>query len=243
MKIRNVLFVLATYFATASLSSADQIVYQPGPFQGTDMWLSSVYNQTAVDEWRLQTGGWGDEYRFLIKFDLDGLPSNATSAVMWMVPYDRGDSSTLVGMYVYMPPSDWDESTTTYLQTNQGPLQYLGSVSAPTLGWWYGLNITGIYNDWKSAPSQNNVGLMFTPQGTNNQFSQFYSSDLSYTYAWARPKLVVDYTPTVTPLSLKMPLPGSKSWMVTTEIGAGNCKDPNAVLEDNVGHTGVITFP
>ena len=237
-KVFSVMIVLMMFVLT-TFSRADQVVYQPGPFQGTDMWLSSVYNQTAVDEWRLQTGGWGDEYRFFIKFDLDGLPLNATSAVLWMLPYDRGDSSTLVGMYVDKNTGVWDESTTVYGQT---PSQYLGSVSAPTPGYWYGINFTSIYNNWKSGVWDNH-GFKFRPQGTNNQFSQFYSSGLPYVYDWARPQLIINYTPTVTPLSLKMPLPGNKSWMVTTEIGAGDCKDPNPDPNNpNVGHTGVNYF-
>ena len=173
----------------SSLTYADQVIYEPGPVDGVDMWLSSVYNQTAVDDWRLQAGGWGDEYRFFIKFDVTNLPSNPTSAVMWMLPYDKGDSSTLVGMNVDRVTSSWNESTTAYGQTSG---QYVGSVGAPTLGYWYGINITGIYNNWKSGV-YSNYGLRFRPVGTNNQFSQFYSSDLSSVYSWARPKLVVTY--------------------------------------------------
>lgn len=109
-----VMIVLAALFMLNISSYADQVIYEPGPADGTDMWLSSVYNQTAVNDWRLQTGGWGDEYHFFIKFDIDGLPSNSISAVMWMAPYDRGDSSTLVGMYVDRNTGAWNENTTVY---------------------------------------------------------------------------------------------------------------------------------
>lgn len=169
---------------------ADQVIYQPGTVPGTDVWLSSYYDYGSnygVDDDKLQAGGWGDEYRFLIQFDLSNLPSNATLAELWMVPFSRGDSSTLVEMYVDRVTGSWNEDTGWY---NQPAATNLGWVLAPVLGYWYGINITGTYNNWKNGV-YSNYGFMFRPLGNNNQFSQFRSSD--YSYALNRPKLVVTY--------------------------------------------------
>ncbi|MBU1557567.1 DNRLRE domain-containing protein [Patescibacteria group bacterium] len=168
---------------------ADQVVFQPGSVQGKDMWLSSVYNNTAVDDDKLQVGGWGDWYRTLIQFDLTDLPPVATSVDMYMYAYDRGDSSTPVSMIWYFLMSSWDEQTQDYYDPLSGG--YLGVLPAPTPNSWYGiLNITTAYNWWK-AGTYANYGFAFLATDNNNQFNVFRSSDYSdYRY---RPKLVVTY--------------------------------------------------
>lgn len=168
---------------------ADQVLFQPGSAQGKDMWLSSSYNQTAVDDDKLQVGGWGDWYRSFIQFDLSGLPQTATSATMWMYAVPRGDLSTPVSMNLYLLTTAWNEQTQNYYT----PLYAysLGTVPAPTPNSWYGLTITGIYNGWKNGTYVND-GFVFLPTGNNNQFSVFRSSD--YSDAKYRPILVVDYS-------------------------------------------------
>lgn len=167
---------------------ADQVLFQPGSSQGKDMWLSSSYNQTAVDDDKLQVGGWGDWYETFIQFDLSGLPQTATSASMWMYAVPRGDSSTPVSMNLYLLTTAWNEQTQNYYTTLYG--YFAGAVPAPTPNSWYGLNITGIYNGWKNGTYVND-GFVFLPTGNNNQFNVFRSSDYS---GWQyRPKLVVTY--------------------------------------------------
>ncbi len=242
MKIRNILFVLATYFTAISLSLADQVIYEPGPEDGVDVWLSSYYDygdDYGVDDWKLQAGGWGDEYNFLIKFDVTGLQQNPTSAEMWMLPYDRGDSSTLVSMYMDLLVEDWDENTGWYDQLGR---QSLYLASAPILGFWYGLNITSIYNDWKSG-TYPNYGFGFRPTGTDNQFSQFYSSDLPFAYRWARPKLIVTYDGA----NLAFPLAGYTPYTVPVNaivdhsVSTGfNC--PDYVVTAYTGERGELQY-
>ncbi|MBU1557603.1 peptidoglycan DD-metalloendopeptidase family protein [Patescibacteria group bacterium] len=168
---------------------ADQVVFQPGSAQGKDMWLSSVYNNTVVDDDKLQVGGWGDWYRTLIQFDITDLPPVATSVDMYMYAYDCGDSSTSVSMIWYFLMSSWDEQTQDYYDPLSGG--YLGVLPAPTPNSWYGiLNITTAYNWWK-AGTYANYGFAFLATDNNNQFNVFRSSDYSdYRY---RPKLVVTY--------------------------------------------------
>ncbi len=152
------------------------------------MWLSSSYNRTSVDDSKLQVGGWGDQHRMFIQFDLSGLPQTATSAVMWLYAYPRGDSSTPVAMPLYLLTTPWSETSQDYYTQLQG--YSLGTVPAPTPNSWYGLNITSIYNGWKNGTYVND-GFVFLPAGTNNQFNVFRSSD--YSIPFYRPMLVVTY--------------------------------------------------
>jgi len=237
MKIRNILFVLATYLTTTSLSFADKVTYQPGP-EGMDVWISSYYDygdDYGVDDWKLQAGGWGDEYNFLIKFDLTNLPQNATSAVIWMVPYDRGDSSTLVDMYVDLVTSTWDENTGWY---NQPSGQLLAQIPAPTLGYWYGIDITSIYNDWKNGVYPNH-GFKFRPVSNNNEYSQFLSSD--YSTATYRPKLVIEYLNLAFPLANDTPYTATISAVVDHSVSTGfNC--PDNVVTAYTGERGELQY-
>ncbi|HEX8947089.1 MAG TPA: DNRLRE domain-containing protein [Candidatus Paceibacterota bacterium] len=153
------------------------------------MWLSSVYNQTAVDDDKLQVGGWGDEYRMFIQFDLTSLPQTATSAVMWLYAYPRGDSSSPVDMPLYLLTTPWSETAQNYYDALYG--YSLGTMPAPTPNSWYGLDITSIYNGWKNGTYVND-GFVFLPAGTNNQFNVFHSSDYTVN-PLLRPKLVVTY--------------------------------------------------
>lgn len=168
---------------------ADQVIFQPGSSQGKDMWLSSSYNQTAVDDDKLQVGGWGDWYRSFIQFDLSGLPQTATSATMWIYAVPRGDSSTPVSMSLYLLTTAWNEQTQNYSDPLSG--YALGTIPAPTPNSWYGLNITNIYNGWKNGTYVND-GFVFLSTSNNNEFNVFRSSDY-VANPLLRPKLVVTY--------------------------------------------------
>lgn len=144
MKIRNIVMGVSMFVAFCTPLYADQVIYQPGPVPGTDVWINDTYSYNSdygVDDDKLQTGGWGDWYHFLIKFDLTGLPQTATSAELWMVPYSRGDSSTLVGMSIDLMTTNWDENTGWYNTVLNGT--QVGTLSAPTPGYWYGITFTG----------------------------------------------------------------------------------------------------
>ena len=187
-----VLFAALIFLSFVFCSYADQAVYAPGSTDGTDVWLSSTYDygdNYGVDDYKLQAGGWGDEYRFLIRFDIADLPVCPISAVMWMAPYDRGDYSVPVDMYMDLVTEQWDEDTGWYDQPASSSLWW---VPAPSPGYWYGLDITDIYNNWKDGV-YTNYGFKFMPISVDNEFSQFYSSDLPSAYHYLRPRLVVTY--------------------------------------------------
>lgn len=189
MRSKSIFFVLATYFFIVSLSFADQVIFQPGPSQGKDMWLSSSYNNIAVDDDKLQVGGWGDWYRMFIQFDLTGLPQTATYAAMRMYAYPRGDSSTPLDTALYVLATPWSETAQNYYDSLSG--YYAGNMSAPTPNSWYGINITNIYNGWKNG-TYANYGFVFLATANNNRFNVFRSSDYM-TNPLLRPKLVITY--------------------------------------------------
>lgn len=186
-KLLAVFFFCVAFLQTASVC-ADQIVFQPDPVAGKDMWLSSLYNQTAVDDDKIEIGGWGDYYRGFIMFDLTGLPPLATSATMNMYTSSRS-GATPVSMDVYLLTSVWSETTQNYNDPLYG--YYAGTVPAPVPNSWYILNITSIYNGWKNGTYANN-GFVFLPTSVNNEFNIFRSSDYTVD-PLLRPKLVVTY--------------------------------------------------
>jgi len=218
MRLRNIFFILATCLVTTSLSFADQVIFQPGSSQGKDMWLSSSYNNTAVDDDKLQVGGWGDWYRMFIQFDLTGLPQTATYAAMRMYAYNRGDSSTPVDMPLYLLTSSWSETTQNYYDSLYG--YYAGTMSAPTPNSWYGINITSIYNGWKNGTYANN-GFVFLASSNNNRFNVFRSSDYTAN-PLLRPKLVITYDG----VNLGFPL---------------DCSTPTCSGTGNITYTGAYT--
>ena len=171
--------------------------------------------ESGLDNDQLVVGGWGDSASSLIRFDLMGLPKRADRAYLWLYAYPNSDTSTKMNGYIVA--SSWSETSGNYFGLSVYTPPTL--LAAPTPGSWYQLDITSLYNAWQSR-SITNQGLLFAPAIPNNpnrQFTGFYSSN--YSSAALRPKLVVNYTPTVATPALKLPLPGGKSWMITTEIG------------------------
>ncbi len=206
-----VLFAFLSCFSFSLM--ADQIIFRPNPTQGKDMWHSSVYNNAPVNDNNLVIGGWGDYYRSLIMFDTVKLPTVATSAVMWMYSIDPGGTSTNVPMKVYMLSKFWSETGQNYSDTLYG--SSIGTVPAPKIGEWYGLNITSIYNGWKSGTYPNH-GFAFLTTENNNRFNKFRSSD--YSNPKYRPYLVVTYDG----LNLDFPL---------------DCSTPNCSGSENITYS------
>ena len=202
-KLVAVLILLGFGFGGSLIGFADQISIQPGP-EGQDVWITSTYDYGSdygVDDDRLQVGGWGDRYYTLINFDLTGLPVMATKVTMWLYCRDRGDSSTTVGMSLYLPTSAWNEDTGWYSQPSA--ILENGNLPAPAEEQWYQVDVTAIYNQWQNG-SLANYGLELRPLGTNNQFNLFASSD--YSDPNLRPMLVIDYDSTPPPFKLSFPL-------------------------------------
>jgi hypothetical protein len=166
----------------------EETVIQPGPEEGMDVWITSYYDwgdDYGVDDLRLRVGGWGDYYYSLLKFDIDSLPSNVISAKIYLYTYGN-DSGSNVSMYIDRITDTWDEDTGWYSAPSYVNLTTLPT---PTLGAWYEIDITNLYNGWKDNIFEN-YGIQLRPTSVSHQFNEFYSSDYLDDPS-LRPKLIV----------------------------------------------------
>lgn len=159
--MRKSFVVTALLFLVLVAQSANAVTvyYQPTPYplkkaDGTAMlqdinivhawtgWLPSYYyGQTFQRDSKLQVGGWGDQYRTFVKLDLTGLPQSVDQALMYLMPYSRGDSSTPIPYAVCLATSSWDLSLTWNTQPSYG--MCYGYYSAPVAGTWSGFWLSG----------------------------------------------------------------------------------------------------
>lgn len=228
--VKMFLMVLMLGLCFTPQANAITAWYQPTPLPAgipesanhiRDGWIGSYYNSTLVsDDEKWNIGGWGDEYRAYVKFDIEGLPQNVSQAALWLMPYAKGDGSTTTWTEWNLVTGDW---TTNMQWGGQPSATFLGYRAPPIANEWYGTNITSWYNGWRSNPSSN-YGLRIDPYQVNNNFNLFRSSEykdfVADPYAdGKRPILQLDFNPT---LALKMPFNGSR-WNVSTEIGGVGC--------------------
>ena len=135
-------------------------------------------------------GGWGDEYRGIISFDLTSLPTTALSATIQLYSFTGPHvGAQRVPMYLDQVTQAWrDTDNGGIMRWPQQPTaQYTRTIPAPPTDAWYSIDITSLYNSWKAGTP--NYGIRLRPTGTWNQFNYFWSSD--YTNPALRPKLIV----------------------------------------------------
>jgi hypothetical protein len=183
-----------------------QIVLQPGPGEGKDIWTTSVYSYApdgsfpggGLDNYELVIGGWGDLYYSLLQFDLSGLPRTARSAHLELFCFtQRGIATT--GIYVDRIAQFWDwriqgtgrDRLRLWWADRPTAEQWIPqALAAPTVGQWYRIDVTDLYNAWQDG-SYPNFGLQLRPESSNNRWAEFYSSDYIDDPS-LRPKLVVE---------------------------------------------------
>ncbi len=222
-------------------AQATTVYYQPTPFplkksDGTAMPqdLSIIHSHTGYvrssapdlsffNDQNLMIGGWGDVYRTYMNWDFSGLPSNPDNVILWARSYPPISPATQTSFQMCIPNTLWNTSMT--WNTQPGFLGCTSSTSPftfPTTDNWWGIYITGWYQNWMNATWPKD-GVMFNPLYANNNFDFLRSS--RYVSDGYRPILQFDFTPT---LDLKMPLPGGYTWLLTTEVGGYDClaKDP-----------------
>lgn len=177
-----------------------------------DIWTTSVYSYApggpgpggGLNNHQLRVGGWGDEYRSLIQFNLDSAPTTAASATLRLYSTEVNGGSP-VPMYVDRVTSSWDwtEKPITALSpdnerlwwVNRPAFTNIGTTVAPSVGSYLDIDVTSLYNQWQSGTE--NFGIQLRPTETSNDWSYFGSSE-SAIPKW-RPQLIVD-TNGVTPL-------------------------------------------
>ena len=184
--MRKISFFIVIMIITMPLTGqAGEIVLQPGPEDGIDVWIDSVYHGGGDDE-GLRIGGWGDWYYSLIRFNMDSLPANVISAKIEL--YGKPDAfynpST---MYLDRVTSYWDEDL---MWIQNGP-SYTNTETIPPAApnQWYTIEITNLYNGWKDGTYENH-GIQLRSTHNNHTYTGFYTSDYMDDPS-LRPKLIV----------------------------------------------------
>jgi hypothetical protein len=183
---------LLTFSLAISLRSATYTL-QPGPSDGEDIWTTSIYSYASCSgpgpggglyDSELRVGGWGDEYDSLLDFNLAGLPANASSALLYVYcySYNSGSSTPIYLDRITQFWWDWQTAGTgcdhqrLWWADRPSTLQWSATaLPAPALGQWYVIDITDLYNAWKSGTLPN-YGVQLRPAATSDSFAFFYSS-------------------------------------------------------------------
>lgn len=198
--------LIASLITFSHSLQAGQVVIQPGPEDGKDIWTTSVYSYAPGgggpgggldDEW-LQVGGWGDLYYSLIEFDLTGMPPVVLSAKLeFFVGQNKGDGTT--GMYLDRITEFWDWKTQgtgsdrerLWWADRPAATQWIfGALPPPTVGQWYSIDITGLYNAWQNG-TYPNYGIQLRPVSNDNRWNEFFSSNYIDDPS-LRPRLVLE---------------------------------------------------
>jgi murein DD-endopeptidase MepM/ murein hydrolase activator NlpD len=230
------LFFAAFSLLSITAASAELVIARkPGPFpDGMDTWLPK--NGSAQHDSGLRVGILtGVEDISLVRFDLSGLPQVATRAYLWL--YANGYSGTTpTAMNVSRVSSQWHAGKVTWA-SQPASVGWLSAI-APTPGGWYRVDVTPIYNQWRSA-AYTNYGLKFAGNTTtNSRFNLFSSSGAT---AANRPELNVYYNPQANDkiIKLKWPLATSYATRVVPQGGgfgsdwAGDAKCNGLIKKHN----------
>lgn len=142
----------------------------------------------------LRIGGWHDLYYSLLQFDLTKGPVNARSAFLCLYCASLSGGGTPIFLDQVEGPWDWRRTGTgpdhsKLWWRDCPPAHQLSWEPTPSPGRWYQIEITDLYNSWKSGACPN-YGVQMRPEFSyNNKFDNFYSS--RFTNAVLRPKLLV----------------------------------------------------
>lgn len=205
--IACLLVMLAAAFAV----SGETIVL--GNDNSQDSWLNSRYDYRdtpgvtrdgkGVNDFKIQVGGWGDQYVALIGLNVtDDFPL-ARRATLRLYCFDRrsiaGDGGVPTAMYLCVVKSPWEESVTGW--RSKPEYEFVREIPTPTINSWYEIDLTNIYNEMVDGARTGQptcFGIALTPVniGVVNQypnFNVFCSSE--YPDEQYRPQLIVDPKP------------------------------------------------
>ncbi|MHB0865963.1 MAG: peptidoglycan DD-metalloendopeptidase family protein [Minisyncoccota bacterium] len=159
----------------------------------TDIYVTSNFTpDSTFDTTDLKTGGWGDYYVPMIKFDISTLPAIAAGGKVsvWFYNHPPGDAAQPTQVQMGMLASDFTTSTTWNNSFGNSSLMWYSStvrtVNVAAYGYWTEFDITDYYNYWKGGVA--NYGFIFIPVNTNNNFDHFSSS--STAVPWAEKPIV-----------------------------------------------------
>lgn len=170
---------------------AGAIVAPSRPEVWKDIWTTSVLAYSDVVETPgggradeiLRVGGSRDNYESLLQMEVAGLPERAASAQLYLFCREVVGYSN--AMYLDRITADWDwriRGTGPDLKRlwykDKPPSEPWGEqpLPGPRPGRWYPIDITRLYNAWKSGQLPNH-GVLLRPTFTKNEtFNLFYSS-------------------------------------------------------------------
>ncbi|MCW5553206.1 MAG: peptidoglycan DD-metalloendopeptidase family protein [Verrucomicrobiae bacterium] len=179
--------------------SQGPLILQPGPEDGQDIWTTSWYSNgtntvgaNGIANETLQVGGWADYYHVYLKFNLTGLPSHASSAVIELYSFTGWHSGFVnVSMNLDRVTQDWEAifATTIMKWVDQPAAVNVRTIPAAAKDSWYSIDVTDLYNAWQAGTYPNH-GIALRPTGNANQWNYFWSSRYMVDPN-LRPKLVV----------------------------------------------------
>jgi hypothetical protein len=207
------------------------IQYRPGPTDGIDMFYRNDGSGHFSDNTLLTVGGDNDESWSLLKFDLGCLPHQAISATLTFTPHAHSGSSTNLTMDLYRMDSSWKE---TGWSVTPDKTLWRPSLPSPVVGSPYSIDVTDLYNGWKSGAFPN-YGLALVPTRTDNSFNDFFSSDAARVAL--RPTLSVAYGDTPgEPFKPCFPLEGTTPYkaQINTLLDHSNTKGEFYTRDDSV---------
>ena len=220
------------------VASGSTVTLQPGPVDGQDIWVCSDYYGGGQNDADLRVGGWGDSYYALLKFDLAGLPANASSAVLYLYNWSN-NGGTPTAMNLEQITSSWDTSTKWTAKPN---VQSVTALAAPTVGSWFSIDLTSLYKQWQ-AGTVPNYGIELQPAATSQNFDFFYSANYLGD-STLRPKLVISAptTATMTTVVSNGPNPASFNQPLSfvTSVTAGVPDGETVKLEDGSNNNAVV---
>jgi VCBS repeat-containing protein len=191
-----------TYFAadgTAKSTSAATVtiaINTPSTVQTVipldqDIWTTSTFSYApggggpggGLANDVLQVGGWGDLYYSLLEFNLSGLPAQATNVELRLFDTsDSGGTPTSLDLYRITEPWNWQTQGTGsdrlrlwWADQPTAVTQSPTALPAPTVGSYYYIDITTLYNEWQ-AGTLPNYGIELRPTGNSDNFDSFGSS-------------------------------------------------------------------
>jgi subtilisin family serine protease len=198
------IYALAVRSGDVTNSACPPVVYQPGNDVGVqDIWTTSTYSYSGagggpgggLNNEQLRVGGWADWYYSLIQFDLTSLPPVASKVELQLyMPQVTGYGTT--ALYLDRVTQFWDwriqgtgsDRLRLWWADRPGAVPWIpNALPAPTVG-WYTIDITSLYNAWKSG-TYPNYGVQLRPVSNSNTWAEFNSSN--HPDPSLRPRLVV----------------------------------------------------
>ncbi|HEY6797924.1 MAG TPA: DNRLRE domain-containing protein, partial [Kineosporiaceae bacterium] len=178
-----------------------------------DCWVSSTNTATShcdatADVLRAGVMSTGEKRRSLLRFDLSGVPANASVSAATLSLYmdsTRTTTGTSANWSVRRAVKAWDETATWAKPTQAGTATWAGGGGWPTgepdygtrpltgtSSGWRGFDVTGLASQWVSGALVNNGMVLKQDTETVTNQIAFISSESTITSEW--PKLSVTYT-------------------------------------------------